>query len=282
MKRRYFTALFLLVACMSLLCWGQQAGPSFKARIKSGETLTGTFVAFLRGPDVVQFMKGTGKMDFFILDTEHGSFDLSEIRAMILAARASGMHSLVRILEPGHHQSRILDLGADGIVIPLVERREQAEKLVAYGRYAPEGKRGISSVNGHNDFAGAGDVRRFIADRNRDVLLFVMIETMEGVRNREEILSTPGIDGCIVGTGDLAMDLGYAGQADHPAVLEESLKVIETCRKLNLIYSIPIRRPEDVRRWVESGMNLLTFGSDTSLLGGGINLYQKALADAKK
>lgn len=254
----------------------------FKTRLKNGEILTGTFITFLQGPDVIQFLKAKGELDFFILDTEHGSFDISEVREMILAARCSGIYSLIRIKEPGHHESLVLDMGADGIVIPLVEKREQAEELVKYGRYIPEGKRGISSVNGHNDFSGAKDLTKFIAERNRDVLLFVMIETKNGVKNRERILSTPGIDGCILGTGDLAMEMGYAGQPDHPEVTEASDKDIETCRHKNLIVTIPIRKPEHVDKWIKSGMNMLTFGSDASLLGAGTSLYQKALKEALK
>lgn len=260
----------------------QNNQPSFKQRLKNGEHLTGSFITFLQGPDSFQFMKSFGGLDFFILDTEHGSYDVSEIREIIVAARASNAYSLVRVPEPGHHQSRVLDMGADGIIIPLVETRSQAEKLVRYGRYTPEGKRGIISVAGHNDFTLQTDETKFIADRNRDVLLFVMIETMEGVKNRESILSTPGIDGCILGTADLAMDMGYAGQLDDPAVTREVNNVIETCRNHNLIVSLPIRRPQDVAKWVNAGMNMVIFGSDINLLGGGIKLFQDALKESLK
>ncbi len=255
----------------------QASRTSFKARLRNGENLTGTFVTFLQGPDVFQFLRGRGGLDYFILDTEHGSYDLSEVRETILAARASGLYSLIRINEPGHHESLVLDMGADGIVIPLVETREQAEELVKYGRYPPEGRRGISSINGHNDFKGAADLAEFLRQRNRDVLLFVMIETQLGMANREAILSTPGIDGCIIGTGDLAMNLGYPGQSGHPAVIEASKQIIETSRANDLIVSLPIRSPEDVAMWVGEGLNMLTFGSDGSLLGAGTALFQTAL-----
>jgi 2-dehydro-3-deoxyglucarate aldolase/4-hydroxy-2-oxoheptanedioate aldolase len=289
MKRALTTTLIVLFVSMNAGLFyaadNDESLPSktsFKTRLKNNEILKGTFITFLQGPDVVQFLKGKGGLDFFILDTEHGSYDVTEVREMILAARCSGICSLIRIMEPGHYESLVLDMGADGIVIPLVETREQAEQLVKYGRYKPQGNRGISSVNGHNNFSGAKDLPQFITDRNRDVLLFVMIETEKAVENRDEILSTPGIDGCILGTGDLSMDMGYAGQPDHPAVAEASMKVIETCRSKNLIVSIPIRKPEHVEKWVKSGMNMLTFGSDVSLLGAGTNLFQNALKEALK
>jgi 4-hydroxy-2-oxoheptanedioate aldolase len=150
---------------------------------------------------------------------------------------------------------------------------------VQYGRYLPEGIRGISSINGHNDFAGAPDLAKFIKDRNRDVLLFVMIETRRGIANRESILSTPGIDGCIIGTGDLAMDLGVPGQTSHPLVIGEVRKILETGRRHNLIMSFPFRSPSEVAPWVKDGMNMVIFGSDGSLLGSGTKLFQDALRD---
>jgi len=251
-----------------------------KDRLHDGEVCTGTFVLFLAGGDIVQFLAGLG-FDFFFLDTEHSSFDLSKVRETILAARAHGLAALVRVPELRYHLvARVLDAGAEGIMLPRVETREEIESLVRFARYRPEGERGISTFAGHNDFARIPDVPAFLAERNHRVLLFAQIETVRGVENREAILSVPGLDGCFVGTGDLAMGMGYAGQPDHPAVRAEAEKVLATARDLNLITTIPIRTPQDVAPWVGRGLRMLTLSTDGGLLGAGAGLYLSAVKAA--
>jgi len=243
--------------------------------------VSGTFCTISHGPDVFQYMKAKG-LDFVILDTEHAPYDLMETRSIIAACRAVGMAPLVRISEPGHLESLMLDLGAEGIIIPLTETREQAEKLVEYSRYLPQGSRGIASVNGHNDMAGAKNLGDFIKERNQDVLLFVMIETQKGIDNMDKIFSTPGIDGCIVGTGDLSMNLGYPGQPDIEQVAAVSEKIIEKCQEKGIIGTLPIRKPSDAARWINKDVNMLIFGSDTSLVAEGIANFLSAAKQAKK
>jgi 4-hydroxy-2-oxoheptanedioate aldolase len=97
----------------------------------------------------------------------------------------------------------------------------------------------------------------------------VQIETRVGVEKRDEILSVPGIDGCLVGTGDLAFSLGCPGRTNHPDVLAAVEKVFATCREKNLIHTLPIRTPDDTARWQASGMNMLTLSTDGGLLTAG-------------
>jgi len=254
------------------------ADASLKERLNRGEVCKGTFLLFLAGGDIAQFLSGLG-FDYFFIDTEHGSFGPGVVRQTILAARAAGISPLVRVAEAQYHLiARVLDAGAEGILLPRVETREEVEILVRSARYRPEGERGISTFAGHNDFANLPDVPAFLAERNLRILLMVQIETLKGVRNREAILSTPGLDGCFIGTGDLAMGMGYAGQPDHPAVLEEAEKVLVTARQHGLITTIPIRTPEQVGKWVKSGMNMLTLSTDGGLLGAGASLFLSAVA----
>jgi 2-keto-3-deoxy-L-rhamnonate aldolase RhmA len=102
---------------------------------------------------------------------EHGAFDLSRIRETILAARASGIAPIVRVSEPQYHLiTRVLDAGAEGIIVPRVESSRQCEDLVKFSRYPPHGERGISTFAGHNSFRAIPDVPAFLESRNRDVL----------------------------------------------------------------------------------------------------------------
>jgi 2-keto-3-deoxy-L-rhamnonate aldolase RhmA len=251
---------------------------SLKSRLKQGEHCKGTFALFLAGGDFALFLAGLG-FDFFILDLEHSMFDLAKTRATILAARSAGLATIVRIPEVAYHfATRSLDAGATGLMLPRMETREQAENLVKFTRYPPQGERGISTFAGHNDFTRIPDVPGFLKRRNEDVLLVAQIESVKGVENREAILSTPGLDACFIGTGDLAMSMGFAGQPNHPEVLAQAEQVIATARQHNLIVSIPIRAPEDVAHWISRDMKMLTLATDGSFLSLGANLFFKEIA----
>ena len=244
-----------------------------KERLRSGEICTGTFLLFLSGGDVVQFFAGVG-FDFLIIDMEHGSLDLSRARETMLVARACGVAPIVRVSEAQYSLvTRALDAGAEGIVLPRVETRKQCQDLVRFARYAPQGERGVTTFGGHNDFRSVADVPGFLAERSRNILLIVQIETRAGLENRNDILSEPGIDGCLVGTGDLSLSLGYAGQVGHPVVIDAAEKVFATCRAKNLVWTIPIRHPEETARWQASGMNMLTLTTDGGLLTAGARQF---------
>jgi 4-hydroxy-2-oxoheptanedioate aldolase len=246
---------------------------SLKERLKGGDLCTGTFLLFLSGGDVVQFFAGMG-FDYLILDMEHGSLDHARARETLMIARASGVAALVRVSEVHYSLvTRALDAGAEGIVLPRVESRKQCEELVRYARYSPEGQRGLTTFAGHNDYKPVSDVSTFVAERNRDILLIVQIETRVGVEKRHEILSEPGIDGCLVGTGDLSFSLGYPGQTNHPEVLAAAEKVFATCREKQLIYTLPIRTPQDTAAWQATGMNMLTLSTDGGLLTAGARQF---------
>ena len=251
---------------------------SLKARLKRGEQCKGTFALFSAGGDFALFLAGLG-FDYVIFDLEHSMFDLSTTRATILAARAAGVATIVRIPEIAYHfAARSLDAGATGLMLPRLETREQAEKLVQFSRYPPHGERGISTFAGHNDFTRIPDVPAFLQKKNDDVMLIAQIESVKGVENREAILSTPGIDACFIGTGDLAMSMGFAGQPDHPEVIAQAEKVMATARQHGLIVSIPIRTPADVATWLSRDMKMLTLASDGSFFSLGANLFFKEIA----
>jgi 2-keto-3-deoxy-L-rhamnonate aldolase RhmA len=254
---------------------------SLKSRLRSGEICKGTFLLFLLGGDVVQCLAGLG-FDYLILDLEHSSLDLGPVREMIRTARASGIAPIVRMPEVQYHLvARVLDAGAEGIMLPRVESRQQVEDLVRFARYRPQGERGISTFAGHTDFTRIADVPAFLAAQNERILLIAQLETTAGVRNREAILSVPGLDACFVGTGDLAMNLGFAGQPDHPEVIAVTEGVLASAAQHKLIASLPIRSPEMVARWVKAGMKMFTLSTDGGLLSAGAGLFLSAVEAAR-
>jgi 4-hydroxy-2-oxoheptanedioate aldolase len=244
-----------------------------KQRLQDGEVCVGTFLLFLAGGDVAQFFAGLG-FDFLVVDMEHGPLDLGRARETIQAARACGVAPLVRVAEAQYHLvTRALDAGAEGIVLPRVEDPQQCRDLVRFARYQPEGERGLTTFAGHNDFAMVPDIAAFAAARNRDVLLLVQIETRAGLERRDAILDVPGVDGCLVGTGDLSFSLGVPGQLQHPEVLGAVESIFEACRARRRIYTLPVRTPDDVARWQATGMRMMTLATDGALLATGARQF---------
>lgn len=251
---------------------------ALKTRLARGALCRGTFVLFLPGGELPLFLAGLG-FDFFIFDLEHSAFDLTATREVLRAARGAGIAAIVRVPEATYHLvSRVLDAGAAGIMLPRVEGAEQAASLVRFSRYPPEGERGISTFAGHNDFTRIADVPAFLRRRNEEVLLFVQIETRRGAERCAEIIGTPGIDGCFVGTGDLAMSLGLAGQPGHPEVEALTDRILATARERGRIVSLPLRSPADAARWKARGLTMLTLGTDGVMLTLGARQFLDACA----
>jgi len=276
-RERMLTLLLAVVACFASSPWAAEAPPGtavprrpLKQRLQDGETCRGAFLGLLVGGPAAQFLAGQG-FDFFILDLEHYTFDEATVREMILVARGAGIAPILRVGEPTQQVTRWLDTGAEGIVIPRAESRREAEAVVKYARYRPLGERGASSMNGHTDFTRVPDLPRFLERRNQEVLVLVMIETPRGLERADEILSTPGIDGAIIGTGDYSQEIGLAGQPDHPEVWKAAERLIAICRRKKKLVSVPIRRPEHVARWMDAGLNMVTF-VDLALISQGIQL----------
>jgi 2-keto-3-deoxy-L-rhamnonate aldolase RhmA len=129
-----------------------------------------------------------------------------------------------------------------------------------------------------------GPAAQFLAGQGFDYFildLLVMIETPKGLERADEILSVPGIDGAIIGTGDYSQAIGLAGQPDHPEVWKAADRLISLCRQKTKLVSVPIRRPENVAHWVEGGLNMLTF-VDLALISQGIQLNFAPIDQARR
>ncbi|MTD57876.1 HpcH/HpaI aldolase family protein [Amycolatopsis pithecellobii] len=191
----------------------------------------------LPSPDLVE-IAGQAGLDYAWIDAEHGSLSLAEIRELIRGADAVGIDAIVRIAD--HDTSfiqRVLDLGAAGIMAAHVCTPEQAAALVAAARYAPAGLRGacpaVRSV-GHVTTDWAGDRRR----ADEDVVVFGLIEDLEGVENVEAIASRSGLDGLVFGPFDLSMAHGLDGDVAHDEIQKLHDRVVRACREAGIEYVV--------------------------------------------
>ena len=189
-------------------------------RLRSGQPLHGIFNS-IPSPALVEMCAYAG-FDFIVIDNEHGSADLQTTEHMLRAARAAGIAPIVRCFE--HDIPRVLDMGASGVQVPMVETPEQAERLAGRVRYPlPPGREGLRGQRG-SAFSGRAAGYGFFggpahtALSNQGLVLVVMVETPLGVANAAAIAAVPGVDAVFVGPNDLAHSMGFENRWQEPPV----------------------------------------------------------------
>jgi 2-keto-3-deoxy-L-rhamnonate aldolase RhmA len=235
-------------------------------RIRNGELTLGLGVHHLRGAAVPMLAKAAG-FDFLFIDAEHGAISTPEIAQIAIAALGLGVAPIVRIcagaLDEG---TRALDNGALGLVVPHVDTPEEARRLVEAFRFAPMGHR---STGGSNPAFGYRPPAVAEAQRvlNAELLIVPMIETPQAVDNAEAIAAIPGIDVLLVGTNDLALEMGISGEIGHERVREAYEKVGAACRRHNKVLGMGgVYDQELARRYIGMGARFVLGASDHGLL----------------
>ncbi|WP_051478298.1 aldolase/citrate lyase family protein [Arthrobacter sp. H5] len=207
----------------------------FKSRVAAGSRLRGLLV---RVPATMLIdMAGYNGFDFIFLDTEHGISDQKDIVEHITAARASGLPILIRIGEGESALAlRVLDAGAEGIIVPHVRDAEEASLAVQMAHYPPVGGRGFATYTAAGRWGKAPPSEHF-AKAEASTMVIAMIEDAEGVSNAAAIAQTPGIDTLFVGPSDLAAALGYDILKADAARLQVWSAASEACRPIMAIVS---------------------------------------------
>jgi len=202
--------------------------------------------------------------DWLFVDTEHSPLSPELLGPLLQVGRLGEATPVVRVMS--HDAAAIkkcLDVGAQGIIVPWVNNREQAEAAVRAARYPPQGLRGF----GPRWLALAGeDMMTYNREANEQILVIVQIETLEAVENLEGIVSTPGVDGFMIGPADLANSMGFPGDFGNPAVEEMIAQIAKRGRKVNALAAYPAAPPSLCRKRIEQGFRMVCLGSDLSLL----------------
>jgi 2-keto-3-deoxy-L-rhamnonate aldolase RhmA len=218
-------------------------------------------------PQVIELIAGAG-FDFVIIDNEHTLINPETLENMLRAADASGIPALVRV--PGSAAAeiaRVLDAGAQGVVLPRVRSREQAAAAVRLCRYAPEGDRGLAAgrAASYGNTGLSTDLAALLARANQDVLVVPMIEDREGVDAIDEIASLPGVNLIIEGAADLSQSLGVPWQPRHPSVRAALEQAQAAAQARGVPYCAALRTPEDLAQWWQRGVRCFTLGDDRAL-----------------
>jgi 2-keto-3-deoxy-L-rhamnonate aldolase RhmA len=236
-----------------------------KEALKRGEPVVGTMVMECRTPEMGRLLAAAG-FDFMIIDTEHSPHTTETVIDMIRAARGCGLTSLVRVPDALYTLiARTLDIGAEGVMVPRVERVETVREVVASVKYPPLGRRGWGVRAIHTDRAPVG-VKETIAHLNENSLVIIQIESEEAIDRIEELVGVAGVDVALVGPADLSISLGVAGEFGHPKMVEAMGRVVAACEKAGAAAGAHLMEVEQVKEWMDRGMRCLICSTDERLL----------------
>lgn len=237
-----------------------------RERLGRGECVFGTMARFSRDPGISNVIANTG-FDFMLIDMEHSVYSFETVADIVRVARGVNLATVVR--PPARDRfnlSRILDCGATGLMVPMTETREHAIEIRNACNYRPIGKRGVATQVGQTDFAPLKPATEQFGKSNQTSLIIAQVESGPGVENIEDIVSTEGIHGVIIGPNDLADSLGVPGRITDPAVTGSIQTVVDACKKHGKHSGIHTGNLEQLKYWKERGMQLLAYQTDLNAL----------------
>jgi 2-keto-3-deoxy-L-rhamnonate aldolase RhmA len=236
-----------------------------RAALANGGTAYGTMVFEFFTPGLMAILASAGA-EFALLDTEHSGVGIETIKAQIAAARGLDIVPMVRV--PGCHYhlvAPILDAGAMGIMVPMVESAEQARQMASWCRYPPQGVRGVAFGMPHDDYAD-GDVPTKMREANERTLVIALIETARGIADVDAIMATDGVDIGWLGHYDLTTSMGIPGQFEHPDFLAAVDRLLAACRKNSKPAGVLAGSKAAAAAWQARGFRIIAYKTDTVLL----------------
>lgn len=249
-----------------------------KSTIRSGEPAIGNWVS-IGHPAVAELSAGLG-FDFVTIDTEHAPLSVGEVERLLRAVDAADGEtgSVVRVAwnDPVRIK-RVLDAGPDGLMVPMVETREEAEAVVDAVRYPPAGSRGIAAGRASNYGL---EFESYVESANDSLLTVVQIESERGVENAADIASVEGIDALFVGPADLSASLGVFGEFEHETFRDAIERIVTGAHDAGAPVGTLTTEEAEIPRRVEQGFDFLVTGVDAGHLVAGNERAKRAYADA--
>ena len=249
-----------------------------RKKVLSGQCVYGTMIRLARDPGAPCIYANAG-YDFIFIDMEHGCYNMETAAGLIRGAKSAGIGTIIRVprLET-FFISRVLDAGAEGIMVPMTSTREDAETIARFSKYTPIGQRGFGSSSGMTDFNPL-KATDFMKEANEHTLIVAQIETGKAIENIDEILSVDGIDVGLIGPNDLSIALGIPDQMNSDILTRAIDKVVVTAKKRGKASGIHISSVDAIKKWRARGMTVLACNTD---IGFQYAAAKATLEDMKK
>ena len=240
-----------------------------KRTLYQGGVSLGTMVLEFNTTGIARLTAAAGA-DFAVFYMEHTGWSVETIRALM--ATSQGLVPMARVPATEYHfLARVLDVGAMGLMVPMVQTAEQARLIVQSTKYPPAGRRGAAFGVAHDDYLD-GDVVAKMRSANEETLLIAQIETAQGVENADEIAAVDGIDCLWIGHFDLTNSLGIPAQFTHPDYRRAVDRVLDACRRHGKAPGFMVASPEEGRAALAQGFRCIAYWGD-------LWLYRQALSE---
>ncbi|MEO5700059.1 MAG: aldolase/citrate lyase family protein [Casimicrobiaceae bacterium] len=237
-----------------------------KSILASGGRACGAMVFELFSPGLPQICANAGA-EFVLYDMEHSGLSFETLKTQVALCRGLTVVPMVRVPRGEYHFiARALDLGALGVMVPMVGTADDAAAIVACTRYPPAGRRGAAFGFAHDDYTG-GDVAAKIAAIHARTLVMAQIETAEGLANVDAIAAVPGVDVLWLGHFDLTNFLGIPGAFQHPQYLGAVQSIVAACDRHGKTAAFLATDDDWAREYQAHGFRLLAYGLDQAMLG---------------
>jgi 2-keto-3-deoxy-L-rhamnonate aldolase RhmA len=247
-----------------------------KARLGQGQPALGTWLMELRSPAVPQLLAQAG-LHFIIVDMEHGPYSLETAADLIRTARLVDLTPIVRLPDLAwEHVGRVLDAGAQGLMLPRVRHPDEVRRFVSYLKYPPAGLRGMCSGLGNTDFTWV-TTPEYIAHANAETLVLAQVETREALDHLDALAALPEVDVLFIGPEDLSIAMGHAGSPGHPEVVAAIDRVVAAAQAHGRAAGIHTSSLAALPALVERGLRFITYGSDVEHLFNGAAAAVRAL-----
>jgi len=235
-----------------------------KSGLRAGKSYIGTF-AKITDASVVELFAFCG-FDYFIVDNEHSQMSKESMVNLLRAADISGIVPIVRVRENSRSQIlQALDAGALGIMVPETSTVAEVSHVIDSALYAPEGSRGYTASNRAAGY-GNMDAAEYAKKANENVMTIVYCETMEAIKNLDEMLAVPNLDVLWMGPMDLSQALGVTGRPKHPKVVAAMDDIIARCKKAGIAAGTIAADAETTRDLLDRGVQLIGLSSDQAMI----------------
>jgi 4-hydroxy-2-oxoheptanedioate aldolase len=214
---------------------------------------------------------GCAGFDFLVVDMEHAPIDVAQMVEILRTIAGTPAQAIVR--PPWNDMvmvKRVLDAGANSLLLPFVQNADEARRAVAYTRYPPEGVRGVAGSHRGSRY---GNVDDYLRRANTEICVIVQIETASALERLEEIAAVPGVDSIFIGPADLSASMGFLGDMGNPKVHEKLAGAAAHCRRLGKPCGIIGANPEAAGKFLEYGYTWVAIGSDIGMMVGRAREY---------
>ena len=252
-----------------------------KRTLAAGGSAFGAMAFEFFSPGLPQLCRNAGA-EYVLFDMEHTGLGFETLKTQIALCRGLGVVPMVRVPRGEYHFiARALDVGAFGVMVPMVGTAEEARHIVSCTRYPPTGRRGAAFGFAHDDYEG-GDVASKIAALHARTMVIAQIETDDGLANVEAIATVPGVDALWVGHFDLSNFLGVPGRFTHPTFLAAVDRVVDACNAHGKAPAFLASDDEWARGYAARGFRLLAYGIDQLLFQSALAHGLAVLRDARR